>query len=331
MPTLENLDGTDRPTVSVVMPVYQVVDYVDEAVSSVLNQTYRNFELILIDDGSTDGSEKKCDAWAEIDPRVAVVHQKNAGQSSARNLGISKARGEFILFVDSDDYLYPSLLDAALERLTTTKSDICFFKYVVLQKDGSLEPYKESAAFPEVLSDGSKETLGYLLGQRLHHYPWMRLAKTKLYTEDADFFPLGRKMEDVATTPRLVARADVISFLDEELYVYRIREGSTVTEWSHQLTLDTIAAVDDIRADLESFDYDIRVLALNYKVKMLFYCMMNECKLKDHRADKGAFSQAKREMLQAVKACGWINLSNSNKLKVIFAKLGMTGLAAKAR
>lgn len=331
MPMLTDDDNKGYPTVSVVMPVYQVVDYVDEAISSVLGQTYADFELIIVDDGSTDGSGEKCDVWASRDSRVIVLHQQNAGQSSARNLGISKARGKYLLFVDSDDYVRPSLLSSSLERLIATKSDICFFKYVVLKKDGTLVPYKESASFPKVLSCSPVETLEYLLGQRLHHYPWVRLAKTELYAEGVDFFPVGRKMEDMATTPRLITHAKRVSFLDEELYVYRMRDGSTLDEWPPQLTIDTVSALADIETDVRRFDSAVQNAAFNYSAKMLFYIMMMECSREGYGADEVAYELAKYEMSRVVVDCGWKNLTLANKLKFMLMKLGLTGFVAKAR
>ena len=330
MSTLDENEGRGLPVVSVVMPVYQVSDYIDDAISSVLSQTFSDLELIIVDDGSTDGSGEKCDAWANSDSRIIVFHQNNAGQSSARNLALSKAKGDYLLFVDSDDFLQPCLLEFALQRLQDTDSDICFFKYLILKQNGKLEPYKESAIFPQDLLAAPKETLKYLMEQRIHHYPWARLAKRRLYVEGNEFFPVGRKMEDIATTARLITRASAVSFLDKELYVYRMREGSTVFEWSHRLTFDTIKAIADIQVDIELFDVDVRASFLNYKIKMMFYCMMMECRLPDHKIVKEPYALAKKEMQQAA-ACARNKLTSANKVRLILARLGLTNFVAIIR
>lgn len=325
----QNADG--NPTVSVILPVYQVVDYLDECVSSILAQTFSDFELVIVDDGSTDGSGEKCDAWAERDDRIVVIHQANAGQSAARNLGIGEARGEYLLFIDSDDYISPALIDKSTALLRSTQSDICFYRYELLRANGKLEPYKESGLFPKVSSCDASEALTFLFNQCVHHFPWARIAKVGLYRADPVFFPVGRKMEDIATTARLMTRASRICFLDENLYVYREREGSTISEWSHQLTIDSDEALADIERDVRDQPEEVRIAALNYRVKFLFYCLMMESGLPNSDLGDKAVNLARGEMRAAAKRCGWGNLSRSNKLKIVLMKMRLEGLAAKMR
>lgn len=320
-----------KPTVSVILPVYQVVDYVDECIASILEQSFTDFELIIVDDGSTDGSREKCDVWAEKDDRIAVVHQGNAGLSAARNSGIAKAKGEYLLFVDSDDYIRPSLISVALERLRETQADICFFKYELLNPNGSLESYKEAPLFPQFTSCNAPQTLVFLFQQQLHNYAWAHIAKASLYAEEANFFPVGRKMEDIATTARLISRAARACFLDEVLYVYRKREGSIVAKWSHVLTFDSVMAFDCIERDVQNQPEEVRIAALNYKVKFLFYCLMMESGLPNSDLGDKAVNLARNEIRAATKRCSWGNLSRSNKIRTILMKMRLEGLAAKLR
>ena len=104
------------PLLSVIVPVYKVEAYLDECVESILNQTYTDLELILVDDGSPDRSGEMCDAWAERDSRVRVIHKPNGGVCSARNAGLDAARGEYAAFVDSDDWLDPGMYEAMLAQ-----------------------------------------------------------------------------------------------------------------------------------------------------------------------------------------------------------------------
>lgn len=320
-----------KPTVSVILPVYQVVDYIDECIASILEQSFTDFELIIVDDGSTDGSREKCDVWAEKDERIAVVHQGNAGLSAARNSGIAKAKGEYLLFVDSDDYIRPSLIGVALERLRETQSDICFFKYELLNPNGSLEPYKEALLFPQFTSCNAPQTLVFLFQQQLHNYAWAHIAKASLYVEESNFFPVGRKMEDIATTTRLISRATRACFLDEVLYVYRKREGSIVANWSHVLTFDSVMAFDCIERDVRNQPEEIRIAALNYKVKFLFYCLMMERNLPNSDLDGEAIDLVRSKIGIAAKRCGWGNLSRFNKLKFVLMKMHLDGLVAKMK
>ena len=108
--------------ISVIVPVYNVEKYLDKCVQSILNQTYENIELVLVDDGSTDGSSKICDKYGNIDSRVKVIHKENGGLSSARNRGIDEAGGKFITFIDSDDYIHHQMLEILYEGIIKNKS-----------------------------------------------------------------------------------------------------------------------------------------------------------------------------------------------------------------
>ena len=114
----------DSSKISVIIPVYNVEEYLDKCVTSVLNQTYKNLEIILVDDGSPDNCPKMCDEWAKKDKRIKVVHKKNGGLSDARNSGIEVCTGEYIGFVDSDDYIDKQMYKELLKRIESTNSDM---------------------------------------------------------------------------------------------------------------------------------------------------------------------------------------------------------------
>nr|WP_300658193.1 glycosyltransferase family A protein [uncultured Acetatifactor sp.] len=110
--------------ISVIVPVYNIKNYVEKCVNSIINQTYQNFEIILVDDGSSDGSEVICDKLAMCDERIRTYHKANGGLSDARNFGIDKSRGKYISFVDGDDLLHPDAIELLLHNLTINKADI---------------------------------------------------------------------------------------------------------------------------------------------------------------------------------------------------------------
>ena len=115
---------TDK--ISVIVPVYNVEDYLDRCINSIVKQTYKNLEIILVDDGSTDSSYKICNEWAKKDERIKVLHNKNEGVSKARNVGIDASTGDFIAFVDSDDYIEETMFEKLLDKQKTNNSDIVF-------------------------------------------------------------------------------------------------------------------------------------------------------------------------------------------------------------
>ena len=137
------------PKVSVVIPVYNVEKYLDRCIDSVVNQTYRNIEIILVDDGSPDGCPKKCDEWSEKDSRIKVIHKENQGLGMARNTGIDNATGEYIFFFDSDDFVETTLVEKCLFAIKTTASDAAVFgRY-------------------DYFDDGTKKRKGYI-GRKTH-------------------------------------------------------------------------------------------------------------------------------------------------------------------
>ena len=132
----------NKPLISVIVPVYNVQKYVRKSVESILQQTYKNLEIILVDDGSTDESGKICDTLARSDNRVTVIHKKNGGLSDARNAGLDRATGELIGFVDSDDYIEKNMYEVLEERMRINEADIsCCGRYVVQESDGTKTPY----------------------------------------------------------------------------------------------------------------------------------------------------------------------------------------------
>ena len=134
----------ERNLVSVIIPVYNVEPYLNACIASVCAQTYRNIEIILVDDGSTDRSPEICDEWARRDKRICVIHQENRGVSSARNAGICQAHGKYISFVDSDDITQPNLLDNTVPYLDKG-FDIISFGYNIVNQHGNVQ----SVHFPE--------------------------------------------------------------------------------------------------------------------------------------------------------------------------------------
>ena len=116
--------------ISIIVPVYNVDKYIERCIQSIINQTYKNLEIILIDDGSTDKSGAICDKYSKIDNRINVIHKKNGGLSEARNVGLDIARGDYIGFVDSDDYIHPQMYELLYKNLIGTSADISIIKHI---------------------------------------------------------------------------------------------------------------------------------------------------------------------------------------------------------
>jgi glycosyltransferase involved in cell wall biosynthesis len=209
--------------VSIVVPIYNVEDYLSECLESIAQQTFQDIQVILVDDGSTDRSPAMCDRFAEAMHQrfpVIVVHQKNSGLSSARNSGIKEATGQFIVFLDSDDYVNSTLVEKCVNECTVHQHDIVFYKYE------RFDDAKRclSDRFPDYQAGSSRKVLSSIYSYNLDNFAWSFMAKTALYGDVQ--FPVARNYEDRATTYRLVGKASSIGFIPEPLYYYRIRQGS---------------------------------------------------------------------------------------------------------
>lgn len=265
------------PLVSVVIPVYRVEEYLNECVSSVLSQTYRSIEVLLVDDGSPDECPGMCDAWALADDRVKVIHQENGGLSSARNAGLAISHGDYVLFVDSDDVISSTLIEKCVGRMIGDGSEVCVFKYALFdQSITSCWDYKESPSFPTTRKSDANGALSALFEQHIHNYAQMRMTSRELYSRIGFSFPEGRLMEDLATTASVLGEARSVSYEPQVLYFYRQRGGSIVAAWSHLMSQSTRLALLDVLAYVREAHPQAVAAAYNYATKMLFYCWKSE-------------------------------------------------------
>lgn len=218
--------------VSIIVPVYQVKEYIEECVESLLAQTYTNLEILLVDDGSTDGSGAMCDEYAAKDNRVRVIHQENQGLSAARNTGIKLAMGEYVAFVDSDDVVLPDFIETLYKLLGKYQADIAFCGYVKCRTEDLACVRNKKPSSDKELYMTSTQMLRQWHGK---YKKWETVAWNKLYRKDvlevtediaAICFPIGRRHEDVLTSHLFVANAMNIAMTMRSLYLYRIRPGS---------------------------------------------------------------------------------------------------------
>lgn len=213
--------------ISVVIPVYNVEKYLSECLDSVIYQTYKNLQIILVDDGSTDFSGKICDEYAEKDDRITVVHQSNAGAGAAKNTGLELIDGDYFSIIDSDDYIELDMYEKMVNSLEKYNSDIaqCLFRNVFVN-DSFDRKYKIKGNYPKILT--SKKFLSELL------YDWKyaifanKVFKTSLLKDIR--FPVGRKIDDEFFTYKLVCNAKKIVNLNSVLYNYRMRKTSVMNE-----------------------------------------------------------------------------------------------------
>lgn len=205
------------PKISVIIPVYNVEDYIDECLKSVVTQTLDNFEVLVINDGSLDQSQKIIDKYVTEYSFVHSFQKKNGGLSSARNYGIKKAKSDYVYFLDGDDFIAPDLLQKCYEVLKRENSDIVYFdfyEYYNAEKTRVMKGIKN----PSV---AGKER--YMISPPA---AWNKVFRTSLFLDHDITFPEGLWYEDLATIPRLLYFASKVDYIEIPLYYYRQREGS---------------------------------------------------------------------------------------------------------
>ena len=233
-----------QPLISVIVPVYNVERYLDQCVESLIGQTYERLEIILVDDGSTDSSGEQCNAWANRDNRIRAVRQCNAGLAAARNTGLDLAKGEYIGFVDSDDYVLPDMFGTLLHNLQESDADLSIISYERENPDGSTY----CNAFPDKkIVMTSQEAFAYV-NQHGYFYvtAWDKLAKKELF--DNLRYPLDAVYaEDSPVTYQLLDKADRIVYDSTPLYRYRMSENSQSHGITDKFAQSTGAMLDLVR------------------------------------------------------------------------------------
>ncbi len=210
-----------KQLVSVIVPVYCVEEYIDRCVLSIVNQSYRDLEIILVDDGSLDNTSEICDLWSREDRRIKVIHKGNGGPSSARNIGIEAAHGDFLAFVDGDDWISEDMFEKVIDIFDQYNPDIVTFGCARVNDKGivyaSTEHVPEGMMLPET-------AMHELLKGNINNYAVNKVYKKHVF--DGIRFPEGRVFEDMATAYKLILNCDSVYCCAENLYFYFTRQGS---------------------------------------------------------------------------------------------------------
>ena len=219
------------PLISVIVPVYNANAFLEQCLESITAQTYRNLEILIVDDGSTDGSGETCDRWAGRDDRIRVIHQPNGGHSAARNTALDQLTGELVMMVDSDDVLHPDFASTLLNVMRQHDADIAVCDYAAFYGDSPEWPQHAGQGNFQVHEfDQHQAILAVLYQQGLTHSPWGRLFKASLFVGIR--FPLGIIYEDLAIIYPLLKKCRRVVTIDDVLYGYRQHESNSMRVFS---------------------------------------------------------------------------------------------------
>ena len=264
--------------VSVIVPVFNVENFIDVCVESLIKQSYSNIEIILVDDGSTDSSAMLCDKWATVDTRIKVIHQANGGLSAARNTGLNHAAGEYICFVDSDDFVQEDYVKCMVDAIEDTGAEVAFCDVVTSRWPVLVSPITSNRILEAA---ECRRWLDNLISREyaLMVVSWNKLYKKELF--DNNRFEEGRLHEDEFMINKLIFSIEKMVYVPLEEYVYRMNSsGITGKENEYNIAhLDAIDAyADRIDVSLENNDIGFAKITLRNTLYKLadYYFKMEE-------------------------------------------------------
>lgn len=253
----------DNPLISVIVPIYKVEKYLDRCVESIVNQTYKNLEIILVDDGSPDNCPQMCDDWAKKDNRIKVIHKENGGLSDARNTGLKIAKGEYIAFVDSDDWIEKNYIQFLYKAILDNNADLsaCDIRFVPDGEDviEANEDYNSSNVYD------CEEALSQLIkGEGFRAVAWNKLYRQNIVIND--FFEVGKLHEDEFFTYRIFDKCQKLVYIDIPLYNYRQRSGSI-------MAVQSIRHLDSLEAGFRRLSFFKEKYPRLYKSDKITFCI----------------------------------------------------------
>ena len=263
--------------ISIIIPVYKVEKYIYKCIDSVLNQTYKNLEIILVDDGSPDKCPEICEEYAKKDNRIKIIHKKNGGLSDARNAGLKVATGKYIGFVDSDDYIEKDMYQVLYNNIIKTNSDISIVNLKEVKENEIIENNVKDEQ--NTIEYTKLEGLKKLIENKIKSYAWNKLYKKEILNNIE--FPVGRKMEDLAVMHKIFEKANKIVYTDKIEYYYLQRGDSILGNIDLKLTKDLFYFVT------ERYKYMIKKYpqlqdTLNIdRIKYIFIYHKNICLIND--------------------------------------------------
>lgn len=256
------------PLVSVIIPVYNVEKYIDVCVNSVLNQTYNNLEIILVDDGSTDLSGEKCDRFAVLDKRVTVVHQENEGSSSARNKGLEMCKGEYISFIDSDDYFSKYFIEILMKSILKYNVKMALLGHGVDFWDNETNPKLQDSNYIDLELQRSDEVLMRMLYYSIPTGVSLKICNKEIWENVR--FPLGYPYEDLATTYKLIMQCRDIIVINNDLYAYRKRKDSNTRSKFSNMKMLIINISNQLICDVTMYNKDLENAAISRAFSAVF-------------------------------------------------------------
>lgn len=274
-----------KELISIIVPVYNVEKYLKKCVDSIVNQTYKNLEIILVDDGATDNSGKICDELVELDNRIKVYHKKNGGLSDARNYGVERATGDYIGFVDSDDYIDAEMYERLYEAIKKENADVaeCNLKIVYPEKTDLFtdQKYYQICNKQEYLEE-------YLKIEKIFGSACVRLTKADIARKLK--FPVGKLYEDTYYAYDLIGIVDKYVIVDNPYYNYLMRENSITNAKFNPRIFDLIEIVEKFHTNVYK-NYPSLKEAADCRKMYAYFSVLNSILLEEDFKNNSFYKQ----------------------------------------
>lgn len=308
-----------RYIISIIVPIYKVEKYLETCINSILSQTFTNFELILVDDGSPDRCGFICDEYKKKDKRIKVIHKKNGGLSDARNAGLDIATGKYIGFVDSDDIIHPKMYEILFNCMSKSDSDIvqCNFKKIknldeivdsLGNYNGTFKEYDNKAAIIDMIDNN-----------KINVNSWNKLYKRELF--ETLRFPKGKIHEDEFLTYKLLYNSRKIAYINEELYYYYQNDNGIMNGSNILKRLDRIEALEErSKFFLENGDNDLynkSNSALFFALNKLYFIFKRNEQLKKDKENIEKLKRKIEKVSMLLENNNYLSSTNSKIVKII--------------
>lgn len=296
----------DEILVSVIVPVYNTEKYLEQCLNSILDQTLREIEVICVDDGSQDGSVAMIQKMAAEDERLHLLTQKNAGGGAARNLGLSRAKGKYLMFLDSDDFFHPQLLEKMVQRCEETGAQICTCKARCYHEDLGFDTAEPAAMREEFLPEGEVfcwKDMPEGIFNTFHNWPWNKMFLHSFVREKKLKFQEIRRTNDLYFACTALMEAEKITVLKEELIWYRVGISGSCQTTNREAPLDFFQAFLSLKEYLENRGV-FEAVKRSFVNHALDGCIANLNSQENSRAQEALYNRMKSELLAQLSVDG---------------------------
>lgn len=303
--------------ISVIVPIYNVEKYIDRCVKSICKQTYKNLDIILVDDGSPDKCGVICDAYASHDSRIVVVHKENGGLSDARNAGLSICQGKYVTFIDSDDYIEHDYIETLYTSLVENQADISIGDYLYETENGLVINSYLNSGKVRILNQ--KEAIGELCKLKLFsNSAWGKLYPTEFFSDIR--YPKGKIYEDIPVTYRLILKAKRVVFCEKPIYHYIFRLQAISKGSFKPQRLDALQFVKQMKYDIVQIYPEYKELLANREFEECIYIYKS---LMEDLTYRKIYSQKLYMEARIIEGeCSWRLMSKKMKIYDIALKCG---------